>query len=119
MTTFKCSKLKLLLSYIDRGRTVEALSTTLNENYQLSENNLCFIISDIQRHIIPSFNKRWIQASRKKDAFFYLRTVIGWILNIVYLYLTQKRQLPNSHHLLLLKKAEDRACLMEKKYHAT
>ena len=28
-----------------------------------------FIISDIQRHIIPSFNKRWIQASRQKDAF--------------------------------------------------
>ena len=107
MTNFKCSKRKLLLSYIDGGRTVEALSTFLKENYQLFEDNLCFIISDIERHIIPSFNKRWIQASRKKDAF-YLRTVIGWILNIVYLYLAQKRQLPNPHHLLLLKNAEDR-----------
>ena len=69
MTTFKCSKRKLLLSYIDGGSTVEALSTILKENYQLSEDNLCFTISDIQRHIIPSFNKRWIQASREKDAF--------------------------------------------------
>ena len=113
MATFKYSKRKLLLSYIDGGNTFEALSIILKENYQLSEENLCFIISDIQSHIIPSFNKRWMQASRKKDGFFNLRTVIGWILNIVHLYLTQKRQLPNPHHLLLLKNAEDRACLIE------
>ena len=69
MATFKYSKRKLLLSYTDGGRTVEALSIILKENYQLSEDNLCFIISDIRSHIIPSFNKRWIQASRKKDGF--------------------------------------------------
>ena len=108
MTTFKCSKRKLLLSYIDGGRTVEALSTFLKENYQLSEDNLCFIISDI-----PSSNKRWIQASRKKDAFFLSKNS-DWSDSEYCVPLPNSEEaITDPHHLLLLKNAEDRACLME------
>ena len=69
MSTFKCSKREIILSYIEGGKSLEALSTVLKENYHVFEDNLCFILSDFQRHIIPAFNKRWIEASRKKDAF--------------------------------------------------
>lgn len=69
MSTFKCSKRELILSYIEGEKTFEALSIILKENYHVSDDNICFIISDIQRHVIPAFNKRWTEASRKKDRF--------------------------------------------------
>lgn len=68
-TTFKCSKRELLLAYIEGGKKLEALSTVLKANYNISEDDMCFIISDIQRNLIPRFNKRWAEASRKKDTF--------------------------------------------------
>ena len=80
--TFKCSKRELLLPYIKERRKLEALSTVLKEKYHVSEDNLCFIISDIQRNLIHPFNKRWTKASRKKDSF--LKKNENW-LNSEYL----------------------------------
>lgn len=56
---------------------MESLSKVLVEKLNVSENNLCFIISDIQRHILPIFNKRWALASRKKETF--LQKYCTWL----------------------------------------
>lgn len=69
MSSFSCIKRDFIIPYIEGGRTTESLSKVLLENLNVSENNLCFIVSDIQRHILPTFNKRWALASRKKETF--------------------------------------------------
>lgn len=48
---------------------MESLSKDFLEKFNVSENDICFIISDILRHILPTFNKRWALASRKKGTF--------------------------------------------------
>lgn len=53
------------------------MSTFLRENYELSGENIEEIISDLQKRLLPHFNKRWVQASRKKDIF--LRTNSSWL----------------------------------------
>lgn len=76
-TTFKCSKRELLLPYIEGGKKLEALTTVLKENYNVSEDNICFIISDIQRNLISIFNRRWAGASRNKESF--LKKNSNWL----------------------------------------
>ncbi|KAF5282589.1 hypothetical protein FQA39_LY04996 [Lamprigera yunnana] len=53
-----------MLSYIEGEKTFEALSTVLKEYYRVSEDNICFSISDIRRHIIPAFNTLWKEVSQ-------------------------------------------------------
>jgi hypothetical protein len=76
MSTFNCSKRELIVSYIEGGKTIAALSTYLTEK-QVSEDNICFIIDNIKRVIIPNFNKRWKDARRNMDHF--LRSNINWL----------------------------------------
>lgn len=77
MSTFNCTKGDFIIPYIERGRTLESLSIVLQQTLNVSENILCFVIGDIQRNILPSFNKRWAQASRKKDEF--IRNNTSWL----------------------------------------
>lgn len=69
MSSFSCTKRDFIIPYIEGDKTIESLSKVLVKKLYVSENNLCFIISDIQRHILPIFNKRWALASRKKETF--------------------------------------------------
>lgn len=69
MSSFSCTKRDFIIPYIEGSKTIESLSKVLVEKLNVSENNLCFIISDIQRHILPIFNERWALASRKKETF--------------------------------------------------
>lgn len=77
MTSFNCSRRELVLFYIDNEKNISNLSIFLRENYHISEDNIGFIINDIQKKLLPQFNVRWAQASRKKDQF--LRRNSDWL----------------------------------------
>lgn len=69
MNKFKCSVRQIIDTYIESGRNTQSINFFVEKNYQLSEENIKYIVNNIKKTVIPSFNNRWKKSNRSLKIF--------------------------------------------------